>query len=707
MKKGVKRVALVLVALFLGSVALQFGYNFLFVKVYEPELTKGGDGKLTQMLYESEFLEDSYFRDGAQISANLEGAIERIDVREDCADFTANALIRFYLENSHRLLQENKEEIKACLTGFKYWMDQYDGRVDSMCHWSENHQILFAVTEYLAGCTWPEAIFADGKTGEDHVILAKERINAWMEQRYYYGFNEYYSNNYYPEDIAPMANFIQFARAEDGDMVDRMKIVMDIIWLDIATQSYRYTDTSGKTCYAFVSASGRMYMDNKASDDTGNRLRPYIDLVLENGEEYKETTRNFFVCFRRMYEARVDGRPIYEVPAVIKEIFNDNAAVQIVKSSNGITLEELVADGFVGQEVGQILMQTGMEAFSNPQVIDNSIFYLQKNKLFSNEFLNDFKLVNLWPLTATNSLGALSGLLNPATNGKAIQRSNVYTYQTPYYSMSTNQAHFAGDYADQHQIFLVTLAGDLTVHHGQPMRISTRSQYWVGYGRLPYSVQQENVNISIYQLPQKKGMLEPHIVEYTHAYFPVGLFDEVNLEHLSQGYIFGRKGDTYIMLQAKSDGDAVLQFKNDMPGVTEEEMATDRDKIKTSVKELIEASGETRYDLIFQGGENHAWITEVGSAQRDGSFAAFVERTLGNSCTFQELTVQYTTGDKALDVKYDTYFKCNGVDVDVEYDRFDNPYVPQAVARKAEVITFCFGGKTLELNYKEGTRVVS
>ena len=51
-------------------------------------------------------------------------------------------------------------------------------------------------------------------------------------------------------------------------------------------------------------------------------------------------------------------------------------------ASSGITLEELVTDGFVGQEVGQIMMQTGMEAFSNAEVIDNSIRYLQKNKHF-------------------------------------------------------------------------------------------------------------------------------------------------------------------------------------------------------------------------------------------------------------------------------------------------------------------------------------
>ena len=705
MKKRIKRLSLWAAALFFGSVVLQFAYNFLMVKPYEPELTKGGDSGLNQLLHESENLEDSYFTDADQIYAKLEGAIERIDVREDCADFTANAMIRFYLENEHRLAQENKEQIQTCLTGFKYWMDQYDGRQDSMCHWSENHQILFAVTEYLAGNEWPDAVFADGKTGKDHVSMARERINAWMSQRYYYGFNEYYSNNYYPEDIAPMANFIQFAAVEDADMVDRMKIIMDLIWVDIATQSYRYTDDKGKICYAFVSASGRMYVDSKSSDDTGNRLRSYIDLVLENGTDYQNDQRNFFVCFRRMYQAEVDGQPFYRVPEVICEIFRDDAEIQIVKSSNGITLEELVTDGFVGQEVGQIMMQTGMEAFSNSQVIDNSIRYLQKNHLFHNEFLNDFKLVNLWPLTTTNSLGSISKLLNPATNGKAIQRSNVYTYQTAYYSMSTNQAHFAGDYADQHQISLATISGNITVYTGQPMRNSTRSQYWVGYGRLPYAVQDENVSVSIYTIPDKAGMLEPHVVSYTHAYFPVGLFDAVCLDYMDQGYIFGQKGDTYVMLSAKSDEEAKLMFKDDMPDVTVEDMKTDRSKIKNNVREMLEETDDLRYDLIFEGGSVHAWVTELSSVAQDGSFDAFIARIMADDWSFENMTVHYETEGKDMEVCYDAYFRVNGELVDTDYARYESPYVNGSVERKAEIIAFHFNGKSLELNYEAGTRV--
>ena len=705
MRKKIKITAILLIVAFFVSIIAQFGYNMLFVKPVVNETTKGGDGKLTEMLYQSEHLEDSYFDDVALVSENLEGAIERIDIREDCADFTACGLIRFYLENEHRLADENKDEIKNCLTGFKYWMDQYDGRKDSMCHWSENHQILFATTEYLAGCEWPDETFADGKSGEEHVAMAKERIEAWMYQRYYYGFNEYYSNNYYPEDIAPMANFIQFARDEDADMVSHMTMIMDIIWIDIATQSYKYTDESGKTQYAFVSASGRMYMDNKSSDDTGNRLRPYIDLVLGNGEDYKTNSNRFFVCFRRMYEARVNGEPVYELPEVIKEIFNDSASKQIIKSSNGITITELEEDGFIGQDVDQIMMQLGMEAFSNKEVIDNSITYLRRNKLFNNEFLNDFKLVNIWPLTLTKTLGGLSGLLNPSTNGKAIQRANVYTYQTPYYSMSTSQEHFAGDYADQHQINVSTLGSDLSVYTAQPKRNSTRGQYWEGYGRLPYSVQDENVNVSIYTIPDKKGMLEPHIVEYTHAYFPVGLFDEVNTDYLDQGYIFGCKGNAYIMLHALADGEGKLAFKNDMPGVSQDEIANDLSKIKDSVRELIEASDDQRYDLIFEGGEVHAWITELGSVADNGSFESFIADMLDNEYSFDGTTVTYTTGDKSFDVKYDEYFKLNGEVVDTDYARYESDYVVNGITeRKAEVIELSFNGKTLLLNYKEGIR---
>ena len=271
--------------------------------------------------------------------------------------------------------------------------------------------------------------------------------------------------------------------------------------------------------------------------------------------------------------------------------------------------------------------------------------------------------------------------------------------------MCTTQAHFAGDYADQHQINISNISNDISVYNSQPMRISTRGQYFVGYGRLPYSVQDENVNISIYQIPSKKGMLEPHIVEYTHAYFPVGLFDEVNLTHLDEGYIFARKNDTYVSMAVKSNEPAKLMFKNDMENISEEEIEKDFNAIKTSVKELIETTEDHRYDLIYQGGDSHAWVSELSSIAQDGSFNNFVERILSNSYSFENNNVLYTSNNKNFDVLYDSYFKLQGQEVNTEYQRFESAYVKNnATIRKADVIEFAFNGKSLTLNYNEKKR---
>ena len=43
--RGIFKMVIIGVVAILVSVLLQFGYNLLLVKPYEPKLTKGGDGK--------------------------------------------------------------------------------------------------------------------------------------------------------------------------------------------------------------------------------------------------------------------------------------------------------------------------------------------------------------------------------------------------------------------------------------------------------------------------------------------------------------------------------------------------------------------------------------------------------------------------------------------------------------------------------------
>ena len=119
---------------------------------------------------------------------------------------------------------------------------------------------------------------------------------------------------------------------------------------------------------------------------------------------------------------------------------------------------------------------------------------------------------------------------------------------------------------------------------------------------------------------------------------------------------------------------------------------------------MIEESGDLRYDLIFEGGKSHAWITELGCCEDDGAFAKFVERTLANMCEYKDMTVSYESGEKAFNVKYNEHFAVNEQKIDTEYARFENDYVNGKVERKSDVIEISFAGKSLMLNFNEGVR---
>ena len=88
-----------------------------------------------------------------------------VDTRRDCADFRVIALLAVMLEGV--VPDESAEAVKRSLTAFKYWMSEPGD--DAMCFWSENHQLLFATGEYLAGAAfcagaWP-LVCATGAAG--------------------------------------------------------------------------------------------------------------------------------------------------------------------------------------------------------------------------------------------------------------------------------------------------------------------------------------------------------------------------------------------------------------------------------------------------------------------------------------------------------------------------------------------------------------
>lgn len=652
----------------------------------------------------------------AFINRELEGTFKYINSRYDCSDFRMNSLVRLYLAYRDHLPQSTQSKIKRVMLDFKYWMDQ--GGSDSMCYWTENHQILFATQEFLVGQTFPDDIFTvDGKTGREHAAMAKTRINAWIKQRFLYGFSEWYSNNYYPEDVAPMANFIQFSK--DQTMVNRMKMIMDLIWFDMASQSFKYsgTDPGGKprTYYIFVSSSGRMYSDNRVSDDMGNRMRDFIDFIIQPeatrqfSSSWSNSRDGFFNCFRQMIEAR-NGKQerYYEVPGVIKAIFDDPAEAKIIASSQSLDVEELKGEGLLGQADNQIMMQWNMHAFTNPPAIQNTMRTIEKNHMFTNADLHDFNLINLWPLKRFGLMGEVSKKLTPYSNGVALERANVYTYKTAHYSMHTAQAYQPGEFANQQAISSLNLTNYLSIFATHPARTPPRTgppSYWVGNGRQPCSVQEKNVNLQIYLPPTAAGFREPmDIFGTTHVFFPVGLFDEVDESHRDQGHLFGRAKDVYVMIKGRH----ALRFVDF--AVSAAQGSQDAMLARGRVAKVL----KDRYDLVQTGPGYHYFVIEASSSARE-SFAAFKARTMANPLEFNsdcgnlqyETILNQASEATKLQATYQGEFHLNGKLQNLDYPRYKNAYVVNgSSARKAGTIHFAFAGKTLSIDHEKNLRAV-
>lgn len=581
-------------------------------------------------------------------STIFNGVYNFVSNRWDTSDFRLQSLTRILYEHSDKITADEFGLVKKSFVEFKYWMDQ-PGE-DSMCYWSENHQIMFATTEFLAGKYWPEETFTNtGWKGSEHQKIARTRIMTWLEQRWMYGFAEWYSNTYYVEDIAPLANLIDFS--EDEEIIAKAKIILDLLLYDLASQSYKGT---------FIATSGRMYENGKRYGDK-NSMQAVIDSIWDPARWGNTPKQRIGMDLNFIYINN------YQVPPVIKAIGEDDQRTVTIKATTGLNLSELAERNLIGLEDRQIMMQWAMESFSNPEIIANSLDYINQNNMFANEFLNDFKHFNFGLVRSTSLITPLARKLNPVTNGVAIQRANTYNYKTPDYMLTTAQAYHPGTYGDQQHIWNATLSRTVSVfttHPAKPLSeggaLGLSPNYWVGSGRFPHVAQNQNVVLNIYDIPDKPGFMESGIQDFTHAHFPTQRFDEV---HIDGNYAFGKTGDTYAAFISKNP----LHYK------------------------------EGSDDDLIQPGRNTFWVFEAGSKTSDGTFAEFKTRIKANSVSFADNQLQYLSNEKTLKLQYKGDFSINSKVQSLEYPRFDAPYIK--AEREPTTMEFNHAGHSLKLDF--------
>ncbi len=616
-----------------------------------------------------------------------------IEKRFDCADFRCQLLFKLYKDCGEKLNEKCRELIKNTFLGFKYFMDEPGD--DSMCYWSENHQIMFAVAEYLAGQEWHDDIFTNnGMAGEEHRRKAAERIEIWMSQRFKYGFSEYLSNNYLAEDISPMANYIAYCR--DGESVNRMKMIMDILWLDVALNSVNNR---------FVSVSSRMYGNNKAGNFYGNSIQSAMNILWgkEASEELlvnshlpeteKELIKlslskepnHILLCFTDIVK-----KGIYTLPEAIKDIALCRESF-VSKMSCGLSSEDMKKEGLIGKNPEGIMAQWGAETFTNQEAIESTLGYVKENKLYRNSFIGYFKFLNITVLRFVN-WRKFAQKHNIMPHGIATGRGNIYTYRTSRYMMSTAVSNSVDMCGAQEHVWTVDLGENLTLFTTHPAgngkgRYGSSPGYWIGNGRRPLSVQHKNVNITIYKLPEKLRLGETGITDITHAYMPKWLYDEFIL---SGNVVLARKNGVFVALIADGEQEFLPFDEESLKGLL---------KHKSFPEEFIPA-GE--FDLIRKGGKYHTYITELSDEECE-TFTEFRERIMKNKVRFSENgSVYYETETGTLSVSYDGEFTLDGEKQKMEFDRYENIFCKSP--RKADRIRVDSGKNSLILDFNGNQR---
>ena len=245
-----------------------------------------------------------------------------------------------------------------------------------MTYWSENHQVLFATAEYLAGQMWPTATFRAGaqhrdlgpdsprdgdKTGEERMAHAKPRLLRWLADRLRFGFSEWVSAGYYKEDFDALFNLADFCL--DDEIRTRACMVIDLMLFELA----RFTQNG-----ELGSTSGRVYADQKQcgwEQSIGGMLQL---LFAAHG--------TVWVGMDSCESALASSRQ-YVPPDAILAIGQDTPDVFVDRSRVSVTFDEAPGYGVGTTSDEDVLFWWGKGAYVNKQIVEASHRVAKQYKL--------------------------------------------------------------------------------------------------------------------------------------------------------------------------------------------------------------------------------------------------------------------------------------------------------------------------------------
>lgn len=493
-------------------------------------------------------------------------------------------------------------KIEDQLVAFRYrWNDPLPAdRVDHQWFWSENHRVILAVDEYLAGLALPDRTFeVTGLTGAQHAARARPDILEWIHERARFGFAEWHSNVYMLKNITPLVTLVELC--DDEELIRLGSGALDLCLADLALHLQRG---------AYGATRGRTYKKDKMSS---------LD------EATWTTAKLLFDDTDQGYTSRSDGGATYfcaaqryRMPEVLVRIARSDE-VSTSRERHGVPIdphEPITPNpqapfGYDYDDEANLPFWWSLGALTSWQVVPTTLRAADKWRLWETDLFSEFDAIR--PLAKAGPAVAQLAAheLAPMAAFGVLGEAHTYTWRSPEVMLSSVVEHRPGDKRDQAHAWQATVDHDALVFTTHPSKPTPQSLdwreddgYWTGSASMPRSAQHHNVAIHLYSPayePPTDPLLGPVFgyLRETHAYFPQDHFDEVVQ---SGGWTIGRKGDGYVALWSERP----TVWRTYDPAV----VAT-RGMVKP-------------FDLVAEGSARNVWVVEVGRAADAGSFDQFV-----------------------------------------------------------------------------------
>jgi hypothetical protein len=550
---------------------------------------------------------------------------------------------------------QDRADLKSVVLHTKFWMDE-PGH-DQDCYFTENHQILFHVDEYLAGQLYPDERFPhDGRTGRWHRAHAEARIERWMDWRARFGFSEWKSMGYSDALLFALLTLREFT--SDDRLRRRADMVVDLILLQYALHNFRGDSacSQGRSSWQTVTR-GEEWMSSAV-----------CSLLWGVGRQ-TEVTSAAAICLACCG---------YGVPAALQAIALDVPAEREVWERESLDVEEGAAFGVDPHDFESILFYWGAQLFDHRDTIANSARLMPWDGYYMNERVKAFA-------EAYRLADREGRAIDPDPDYTALSRADQYAFRTPHYQVSCAQDYRAGKPGFGQHIWQATLGGRAVVFttHPDSGDLQDRPNYWSANGSMPRAAAFHNVVVCVYRVDPAR-----HRWLGTHAWFPKFAFDEV-VE--VGGWVVGRKGDGYVGLRSMLPA----RWHEPDPRVLREVYRFD---------EAARARAAASAYELFAPGHANVWVCELGSRPQSGDFAAFVARLSAAALEGDWQRVVYASPSLGpVEFGWTGPLQVGGRTVPLRTQwRIDSPYARTRFGDRRYDIRA--GDRALRLDFEDGTR---